>query len=233
MTSISDAQLFRGFRFPPAIIQHAIWLYFTFPLSYREVELMLAQRHVQVSHEAIRNWCRHFGPILANKVRQKRPRPTDKLHLDEVFVKINGRRHYLWRAVDSDGTVLDILMQERRNASAAKAFFKQILKTTHVKLRVIVTDALRSYNVISNEIMPEVEHRKSKYLNNRAENSHLPTRRRERRMQHFKSSEQAQNFLSTFGIVYGYFHPKKHKLKAEIYQQQLANRFEIWSQLVA
>ena len=159
-------QLFKGYRFPPSIITYSVWLYFTFPLSFRDVQLLLAQRNITVSHEAVRNWCDHFGRILATKIRQKRRRPTDKWHLDEVFVKINGKRHYLWRAIDSDGMVLDILMQERRNARAAKRFFKQVLKTTPMKPRVIVTDGLRSYNVISREIEPNVEHRRSKYLNN-------------------------------------------------------------------
>ena len=193
----------------------------------------MAQRNIQVSHGAIRNWCDHFGRILAKVIRQKRRRPTDKWHLDEVFVKINGKRHYLWRAVDSEGMVLDILMQEHRNAGAAKRFFKQVLKTTPMKPRVIVTDGLRSYNVISKEIEPDVEHRRSKYLNNLAENSHQPTRRRERRMQRFKSSEHANRFLSAFGIIHDYFHPKKHKLPATLYRQQLSNRFAILMQFAA
>jgi len=183
----NDDQLFKGFRFDPSIIQHAIWLYFTFPLSFRDVELLLAQRHIQVSHESIRSWCYRFGPVLAKKVRQKRRPPTDKWHLDEVFITINRQRHYLWRAVDSNGMVLDILVQKRRNAEAAKRFFQSVLDSTPTKPRVIVTDGLRSYNVIGRELLPDVEHRRSKYLNNRAENSHQPTRRRERRMQRFKS----------------------------------------------
>ena len=168
-------------------IHYAIWLCFTLPLSFRDVELLLAQRQIQVSHETIRSWCYRFGPIFSQKLRQKRRLPTDKWHLDEVFETINRRRYYLWRAVDSEGMVLDVLLQERRNARAAKQFFKKVLKTTPIRPRVIVTDGLRSYNIISRELIPKVEHRCSKYLNNRAENSHQPTRRREKRMQRFDS----------------------------------------------
>ena len=226
-------KLFKGFRFPPEIIQYAIWLYFTFPLSFRDVELLLAQRGIQVSHESIRTWCYRFGPVLAGQVRRKRRRPSDKWHLDEVFVTINRRRYYLWRAVDSQGMVLDILVQNRRNAQAAKRFFQAVLETTPSKPRVIVTDGLRSYNIISRELLPDVDHRRSKYLNNRAENSHQPTRRRERRLQRFKSPEHAQRFLSIFGIIYDYFHPKKHQIPANTYRDKLANRFETWAYLVA
>jgi len=148
-------------------------------------------------------------------------------------VTINGHRYYLWRAVDSEGMVLDILMQTRRNAKAAKRFFEGVLGKTSVHPRVIVTDGLRSYNVISRELLPDVEHRRSKYLNNRAENSHQPTRRRERRMQRFKSPKQAQDFLSVFDILYQFFHPKKHQLQADEYRNQLDGRCDVWSQLVA
>jgi putative transposase len=224
-------KLFKGFRFPPEIIPYAIWLYFTFPLSFRDVELLLAQRGVQVSHETIRTWCYRFGPVLAEQLRRKRRKPSDKWHLDEVLVTINRRRYYLWRAVDDQGMVLDILVQNRRNAPAAKRFFQAVLRTTPSRPRVIVTDGLRSYNVISRALLPGVEHRRSKYLNNRAENSHQPTRRRERRLQRFKSPQHAQRFRSIFGIIYDYFHLKKHQIPANRYREKLANRFEIWTHL--
>jgi putative transposase len=226
-------KLLKGFRFPPEIIQYAIWLYFTFPLSFRDVELLLAQRGIQVSHESIRSWCYRFGPVLAGQLRRKRRRPSDKWHLDEVFITINRHRYYLWRAVDSQGMVLDILVQNRRNAQAAKRFFQAVLETTPSKPRVIVTDGLRSYNIISRDLLPDVDHRRSKYLNNRAENSHQPTRRRERRLQRFKSPEHAQRFLSIFGIIYDYFHPKKHQIPANTYRNDLAGRFETWTYLAA
>ena len=225
--------LFKNHRFPAEIIQYAVWLYFVLPLSFRDVELLLHQRGIVVSHEAIRSWCYKFGPHFAQQVRQKRRSATDKWHLDEVFVTINGQRYYLWRAVDSEGMVLDILMQTRRNAKAAKRFFEAVLDKASSHPRVIVTDGLRSYNVISRELLPDVEHRRNKYLNNRAENSHQPTRRRERRMQRFKSPQQAQLFLSLFDVVYHYFHPPKHRLKADVYREQLNKRCDTWSQFVA
>ena len=223
--------LFKNHRFPTGIIQYAVWLYFVFPLSFRDVELLLHQRGIVVSHEAIRAWCYKFGPYFARHVRQKRRRSTDKWHLDEVFVTINGQRYYLWRAVDSEGMVLDILMQTRRNAKAAKRLFEGVLGSTATRPRVIVTDGLRSYNIISRVLLPQVEHRRSKYLNNRAENSHQPTRRRERRMQRFKSPAHAQLFLSIFDIIYQYFHPKKHKLPAMSYRWALDQRCYVWPTL--
>ena len=226
--------LFKNHRYPAAIIQYAVWLYFVFPLSFRDVELLLHQRGIVVSHEAIRALCCYkFGPYFARQIRQKRRSATDKWHLDEVFVTINGHRYYLWRAVDSEGMVLDIMLQTRRNAKAAKRFFEAVLGTTTTRPRVIVTDGLRSYNIMSRVLLPDVEHRRSKYLNNRAENSHQPTRRRERRMQRFKSTQQAQLFLSIFDVLYHYFHPKKHKLKADAYRNQLDLRHDTWSQLAS
>ena len=147
-----------------------------------------------VSYESIRQWCLKFGVVFADKLRRRRPRPGDKWHLDEVFIRIGGVLHYLWRAVDQDGVVLDILIQSRRDAGSAKRFFKRLLKGLQYVPRVLITDKLRSYGVAKRELLPGVEHRQSRYLNNRAENSHRPTRRRERQMQRFKSSPQARAF---------------------------------------
>ena len=231
ISKITD-ELFKNHRFPTEVIQYAVWLYFVFPLSFRDVELLLHQRGIVVCHEAIRSWCYKLGPYFAGEVRQKRrQRATDKWHLDEVFVTINGQRYYLWRAVDSDGMVLAILMQTRRNAKAAKRFFEGVLGKPTTRPRVVVTDGLRSYNIISRELLPTVEHRRSQYLNNRAENSHQPTRRRERRMQRFKSTGQAQLFLSVFDVIYHFFRPKKHKLSAHAYRRELDQRCHIWSSL--
>ena len=182
-------------RFPAEIISHAVWLYHVFSLSLRDVELILAERGIVVSYETVRRWCKKFGATFADRLRRCRPRPGDKWHMDEVFIRIQGVQHYLWRAVDQDGVVLDILVQPRRDANAAKRFFKRLLKGLQYLPRVIVTDKLRSYGVAQRQLLPGVEHRQSRYLNNRAENSHRPTRRRERQMQRFKSSEQAQNFF--------------------------------------
>ena len=172
-------------RFSAEIISHAVWLYHVFSLSLRDVELLLAEWGIVVSYETVRRWCQKFGQSFANSLRRRRPRPGDKWYMDEVFIRIQGVQHYLWRAVDQDGVVLDILVQERRDAKAAKRFFRRLLKGLQYVPRVIVTDKLRSYGAAQRQILPAVEHRQSRYLNNRAENSHRPTRRRERQMQRF------------------------------------------------
>ena len=215
-------------RFPAEIISHAVWLYHVFSLSLRDVELILAERGVFLTHESIRRWCRKFGAEFARKLRRHRPRPGDIWHLDEVFIRINGALHYLWRAVDQHGVGLDILVQGRRNAAAAKRFFKRLLPGLRYKPRRLVTDGLRSYGVAHREFLPDVRHRTSRYLDNRAENSHRPTRRRERQMQPFKSAEQAQRFLSAHGMIYGHFRPRRHLMTAGVYQRARATAFRIW-----
>jgi putative transposase len=147
-----------------------------------------------------------------------------------VFLRINGQLFYLWRAVDQRGIVLDILVQERRDATAAKRFFKRLLAGLKYKPRRIVTDGLRSYGVAQREVLPGVRHRTSRYLNNRAENSHRPTRRRERQMQRFKSPKQAQRFLSTHGMIYGHFCPRRHLMGADQYRCARDKAFQIWRQ---
>jgi len=169
-------------RFSAEIISYAVWLYHVFSLSLRDVELLLSERGILVSYETVRRWCKKFGASFADRLRRHRPRPGDKWHLDEVFIRIQGVQHYLWRAVDQNGVVLDILVQARRDANAAKRFFRRLLKGLQYVPRVIVTDKLRSYGVARRQLLPGVEHRQSRYLNNRAENSHRPTRRRERQM---------------------------------------------------
>jgi len=156
-------------RFPAELISHAVWLYHVFSLSFRDVELLLAERGVKVSYESVRQWCLKFGASFADNLRRRRTRPGDKWHLDEVFIRIQGVLHYLWRAVDQDGVVLDILVQSRRDAGAAKRFFKRLLKGLQYTPRVLVTDKLGSYGVAKRALLPDVEHRKSRYLNNRAE----------------------------------------------------------------
>jgi len=217
-------------RFPAEIISHAVWLYHVFSLSLRDVELHLAERGVVVSYETVRRWCKKFGQSFADRLRRRRPRPGDKWHLDEVFIRIQGAQHYLWRAVDQDGVVLDILVQERRDGKAAKQFFRRLLKGLHYVPRVIVTDKLRSYGVAKRQLLPGVEHRQSRYLNNRAENSHRPTRRRERQMQRFKSPEQAQTFLCAHAFIHGHFHPRRHLLTADAYRAIRSIGFDVWHQ---
>jgi putative transposase len=221
---------YRGFRYPPEIITEAVWLYYCFSLSLREVELILAQRGVEVSYETIRQWSYRFGQEFATKLRWRRPRPGDKWHMDEVFVRIQGKQHYLWRAVDQDGNVLDILVQSRRNTKAAKRFFRKVLKGLQYVPRVIVSDQLKSYGAAKKTILPGVEHRQSRYLNNRAENSHRPTRKRERHMQRFKSARQAQRFLSAHGPLYQHFRPRRHTMTTAEYRAARARAFEVWQE---
>ena len=191
---------YKGHRYPVEIISHCVWLY-RFALSLRDISEMMLERGVVVSHETVRQWCAKFGQGYANQLRRRRPRPGDKWHLDEVFIRINGKHHYLWRAVDQDGNVLDVLVQSRRNAVAAKKFFRRLLKGLQYVPRVLITDKLGSYQVAHRELLSSAEHRRSRYLNNRAENSHQPTRQRERAMKRFASPRQAQRFLSAFSGI--------------------------------
>jgi putative transposase len=194
------------------------------------VELILAERGITVTHESIRQWCLRFGADFARRLRRRRPRPGDTWYRDEVVLRINDVLHYLWRAVDQHGVVLDILVQGRRNASAAKRFFKRLLAGLKYKPKRLVTDGLRSYGAARREVLPDVRHRRSRYLNNRAENSHRPTRRRERQMQRFKSLAQAQRFLSAHAMIYGHFRPRRHLMSADQYRRTRNTAFRIWGQ---
>ncbi|MFC8012687.1 IS6 family transposase [Streptomyces cinereoruber] len=195
-----------------------------------EPALML-ERDLVVSYGTVRRWCVKFGQAYANALRRRRPRPGDKWHLDEVFIKINGVRKYLWRAVDADGNVLDILVQKRRDKAAARRFFRRLLKTTGQVPRVIVTDKLRSYEAAQREVMPSVEHRSHKGLNNRTEDSHQPTRQRERPMKGFRSAGSAQRFLSAFTGISPHFRPGRHLMAAGRYRFEMNLRFTLWDQI--
>ncbi len=186
-----------------------------------------------MTYETVRQWCQKFGQTFANNLRRRRAQPGDKWHLDEVFLKINGKKHYLWRAVDQDGNVLDILVQSRRNKAAAKKFFRKLLKGCTCIPRVLITDKLGSYGAAKRDVLPGVEHRQSRYLNNRAENSHQPTRKSERVMQRFKSAGHAQRFLSAFGLIREHFCPRRHRLTAEAYRQERMHRFQIWNEVTS
>ncbi len=233
MKTTTAAASYKGFRFPQEIISHAVWLYYRFSLSYRDVEELLAERGIIVSYETIRQWSRKFGQTYANQLRRRRARPGDKWFLDEVFLKINGKQHYLWRAVDQDGNVLDILVQSRRTKAAAKKFFRKLLKGCQYVPRVMITDKLGSYEAARKEVMPGVEHRRHRRLNNRAENSHQPTRQRERTMRRFKSPGHAQRFLSAYGRIREHFCPRRHRLRAEEYRRERARRFQIWNEVIS
>jgi putative transposase len=227
-TSVS---LYHRHRFPTQIITHCVWLYFRFALSFRDVEEMLAMRGVALSYETVRAWCLKFGQAYANGLPHKSPRPGDRWHLDEVFLKINGRVHYLWRAVDQDGDVLDILVQSRRDKKAVKKFFRKLLKGLRYVPGSIITDKLKSYSAAKAEVLPSVEHIEKKYQNNRAENSHQPTRLREKVMRRFKSAGHARRFLSAFGIITSHFRVGRHLYSARSYHEVMKLRFADWEEV--
>jgi putative transposase len=231
MNTPLPTNLYKRHRFPAEIISHCVWLYFRFCLSDRDVEELMAARGVLLTYEAVRYWCRKFGQAYANQLRRRRPQPGDKWHLDEVFLTIHGERHYLWRAVDQDGHVLDILVQRRRDKHAAKKFFRKLLKGCQYVPRVIITDKLKSDGAAKQEVLPGVEHRQHRYLNNRAENSHQPTRQRERRLQGFKSPGHAQRFLAAYGPITSHFRPRRHRLSAPAYRQEMGHRFQVWREV--
>jgi len=228
MNELMRVPSYKRHRFPPEIISHAVWLYFRFALRYRDVEELLAERGVLVTDETVRQWCRKFGQQYANALRRRRPRAGDKWHLDEVFMRLNGETHYLWRAVDQDGNVLDILVQARRDKRAAVKFLRKLFKGLAYVPRVLITDKLASYSAAQRAILPSIEHRRHKGLNNRAENAHQPTRERERRMRRFKSPGHAQRFLAAYGPIASHFRPRRHRLTAEAYRQTRTERFASW-----
>ncbi|WP_442793002.1 IS6 family transposase [Rhizobium sp. SL86] len=208
---------YKRHRFPAEIIAHAVWLYFRFPLSLRHVEDLLAERGIQVSFQTVAEWAAKFGRQYARTIRQRSAgKLADKWHLDEMVVGINGKKYWLWRAVDADGYVLDALIQSRRNKKAALRLMRKLLKGQCVSPRVMITDKLRSYDAARREIMPGVEHRSHKGLNNRAENSHLAVRRRERGMMRFKSARQCQRFVSIHGPIANLFHLHRKNLTAAV-----------------
>jgi len=225
--------VYKGHRFPPEIIGHAVRLYHRFSLSFRDVEDLLAQRGIEVSYEAIRQWCMKFGPGYAAKLKRRRGRLGDTWYLDEVFVTIRGQRQYLWRAVDQNGDLIDILVQSRRNRRAAEKFFRKLLKGQGCEPMRVVTDKLRSYSAAHRRVMPSVAHDTTQYANNRAEVSHQPTRRRERQMQRFKSAGQAQRFLVVHGLVQNLFRVGRHLLRAVNHRLFRQHAFVEWNEVVA
>src|SRR5436190_8940348 len=222
---------YSGYRFPAEIIGHAVWLYFRFPLGLRMVEELLAARGIVVSHETVRQWARKFGQPFANQIRRRLPRVGDKWHLDEVALKIAGVKHWLWRAVDQTGIVLDVLVQRQRDKQAAKRLLRKLLKKQMRPPRVMITDKLASYGAAKGEVMPSVEHRRHKGLNNRAENSHQPTRRRERQMKRFKSPGQAQRFLSAHDGINNLFHLRRDHRPAAQYRAARTQAFQTWAEV--
>jgi putative transposase len=223
---------YKRHRFPPDIIRYAVWLYFGFNLSHRDIEDLLAQRGIDVSRESIRLWCNRFGPTYARRLRCAHRGYGDTFFLDEVFVKIQGKQLYLWRAVDQDGEIVDVFLQVRRDGKAAKRFFKRLIKRHGDEPRKIVTDKLRSYGVAHRELIPEAIHDTSQYANNRGELSHQPTRVRERGMRRFKSRRQAQRFLDVHAAVYNLFNLGRHLTAARHYRELRQRAFASWAHAV-
>ena len=218
----------KGFRFPREVIAYAVWAYHRFALSTADVEDLLAERGVIVSRETIRLWVNRFGVHFAACIRRERPRPNDKWHMEEVVVPINGVKHWLWRAVDANGDTLDILVQTRRNARAARRFLAR-LTAQFGSPRVVITDKLRSDIKPIAHQAPGAGHRAHKGLNNRIEGSHRPTRRREKIMGRFKSPRQAQRFLAAHEQINTIFKPRRYRLTARSYRHARADAFSLWA----
>ena len=215
-------------RFPPAIIQHAVWLYLRFPLSYRDVEDLLAERGLDISYETVRRWVTKFGPLFARELRRSRSRPTGRWHMDEMVVTIGGKRFWLWRAVDSEGEVLDLLVQSKRNTAAAIRLMRKLLRKQGFAPEEMVTDKLRSYGAAIRQLGLSARHEQGQRRNNRAENSHQPTRRRERKMQRFKSPGSAKRFLSAHAAVHNTFNVERHLISRKTLKPFRAAAMEQW-----
>ena len=224
---------YSGYRFPPEIIQQAIWLYLRFTLSLRDVEDLLAERGVAVFYETVRRWVNHFGPMIAADLWKRRLKPHTTWHLDEVYLNIDGRMVYLWRAVDAEDEVLDVLVQSKRNEHAALKLMRKLLKKYAFVPERLATDDLRSYSAAVRDLGIERRHERGRWKNNRAESSHQPTRRRERKMQRFKSAGSAQKFLSTHAAVYNTFNVQRHLTSARTHRTLRAAAMSTWREAVA
>src|SRR6202048_3794377 len=228
-----DQLSYRRHRFPPPIIQHAIWLYLRFTLSYRDVEELLAERGLEVSYETVRRWVLKFGPRIARKLRRSRPRPSDRWHLDEMVVRIAGKRMYLWRAVDHEGEVLDMLVQRRRDKRAALRLMRKLLKKQGFTPKLLTTDKLGSCGAAFRHLHLTRRHEQGLRKNNRAENSHQAVRRRERKMQRFKSAGSAQRFLSMHAAVHNTFDLQRHLVSRSTLRKFRAEATAQWQGAVA
>ncbi len=221
---------FKRHRFPADVIRQAVWLYFRFTLSLRDVEELLAQRGVEVSYETIRCWIAKFGPPIAANLRRRRSPPTGRWHLDEMFVRIGGRKMWLWRAVDDEGEVLEVLVQKRRNKSAALKLLRRLLRNSGVHPETIITDKLPSYGAAVRDLGLTAAHRPGGMReNNRAENSHLVIRRRERKQQRFKSQGSAQRFLAVHGPIYNTFNLQPHLVRRPTLRKLRAEAHRAWA----
>jgi putative transposase len=221
-----------GYRHPKLLIGYVVWSYHRFQLSLRDVSEQLMMRGIVISHETIREWNLRFGQTYAKEIKRRAPRRGDKWHMDEMCLVIKGKKYWLWRAVDQEGYELDILLQSRKNKEAAKRFFNKLLKGLLYVPRVIITDKLPSYGAAKKEILPGVEHRQHKGLNNRAENSHQPTRQQEKQMRKFKSPKQAQRFLPVHGQIRNLFGAHRYKIGANDQRKHLIFAWDQWQEIV-
>jgi putative transposase len=228
-----DQLSYRRHRFPPPIIQHAIWLYLRFTLSYRDVEELLSERGLEVSYETVRRWVLKFGPGFAQRLRRSRPRPSDRWHLDEMVVRIAGRRMYLWRAVDHEGEVLDMLVQRRRDTRAALRLMRKLFRKHGFVPKLLTTDKLGSYGSAFRHLRLTCPHEQGLRANNRAENSHQVVRRRERKMQRFKSAGSAQRFLNVHAAVHNTFNLQRHLISRSTLRAFRAEAAARWQAAVA
>ena len=219
---------FKRHRFPPEIIRHAVWLYARFTLSYRDIEDLLAERGLDFSYETVRRWFHKFGAPIARNLRRTRQTPSDYWHLDEMAIVIRGKRHWLWRAVDNEGEILDFLVQAKRNARAALKLMRKLLRKQGWAPTRIVTDKLRSYHVAFRGFGLSAEHIDKKRANNRTENSHQPVRRRERKMQKFKSPSSAQKFLNIQSATYNTFYLQRYLIDRATFKKHRAEAFDVW-----
>jgi transposase-like protein len=224
---------YRGYRFPPEIIQLTVWMYARFTLSLRDVEELLSERGLDISYETVRRWFLNFGQVYARRIRQTRHKPTSHWFLDEMVVVMRGRKFYLWRAVDSEGEVLDFLVQRRRNARAAERLLRKLLKKQGSAPSVMVTDKLGSYGAAKTKLGLGAVHEQGLRKNNRCENSHLPVRRRERKMQRFKSPGSAQRFLNVHSAVYNFFNIDRHLVSRRTMKELRCQAFRQWRGLAA
>ncbi len=219
---------YRYCHFPPEIIQHTVWLYARFTLSFRDVEELLAERGIQVSYESIRRWVARFGTQIARRLRHHRPRVHSLWHLDEMFVSMNGQRSYLWRAIDQNGEILDVLVQAKRDKKAALKLMRKLIKKSGLAPRTIVTDKLRSYAAAFKDLGLTARHHQARWKNNRIEGSHVYVRRRERRMQGFRSPGAAQRFLSLHAATYNAYNTRRHFITASEPRKRRDQAFMIW-----
>src|SRR5207248_3717117 len=224
---------YRRHRFPPVVIHHAVWLYLRFTLSYRDVEELLAARGLDVSYETVRSLVVKFGPVIARRLRRCRPRPGNRWHLDEMVVRIGGARMYLWRADDHEGEVLDMLVQRRRDTRAALRLMRKLLKKQGFAPKLLVTDKLRSYAAAFRRLRLTCRHEQGLRTNNRAENSHQAVRRRERKLQRFKSARSAQRFLSMHAAVHNTFNLQRHLISRSTLRIFRAEATAQWQGAVA